>query len=378
MPLLSHLMRILLLTILVPISFQVSASPTKHLPAEHLSSKRDPKHPRPSPLKRPHSTCKNPLIRKEWRSLSTSEKLSYISAVQCLGDKRRSKSISGIPGLQTRYDDFQGVHSVQTPFIHWVGFFILWHRYFIATYEKTLRELCGYKGAQPYWDWTIDNASNKDMANWPVFDNHTGFGGNGPYLDGPNPFSIPERSGGGCVPKGPFTWPKWSVGLGPGSSLEYRPHCLSRDFSRPLMAWATSDLVHWVQDVDKYEDFAFRLENVPIFTIPNVHGAGHFGVGGALGAMGDVYGSPGDPLFYLHHSSLDRLLWKWQQRNLPARYYDVGGPIIPFDYQNVQGPNITLSFQVGLGKLAPNVTLAKIMDLQGEVLCYDYDYNSCE
>jgi hypothetical protein len=29
------------------------------------------------------------------------------------------------------------------------GHFILWHRYFVATYEKALRNECGYEGGQP-------------------------------------------------------------------------------------------------------------------------------------------------------------------------------------------------------------------------------------
>ncbi|KAJ6259583.1 Tyrosinase [Drechslerella dactyloides] len=234
------------------------------------------------------------------------------------------------------------------------GHFILWHRYFIATYEKTLREVCGYRGAQPYWNWTIDVASMRDMIEWPVFNNHSGFGGNGPYVDGDNPFDIPERSGGGCVPRGPFKYPNWVVHLGPGLSIDYNPRCLKRDFSRPLMNWATSDLVNWVTNVTNYEDFAFRLENLPVFTSPNLHGAGHFGVGGAL-----------DPLFYLHHSTLDKIFWRWQQEDLPNRFFDVGGPVIPFDYGNSVGPNITLDFVIGLGGLAPDIPLRDIMNLQG-------------
>ncbi|EWC44315.1 hypothetical protein DRE_01141 [Drechslerella stenobrocha 248] len=317
--------------------------------------------------------CTKPLIRKEWRTLSVDERQSYTKAVLCLGNRQKAASISGIPGLRTRYDDFQGVHSIQTPYIHWVGHFILWHRYYIAAYEAALREVCGYRGAQPYWNWTIDNASGRDMIDWPVFNNHSGFGGNGPYVDGENLFGIPERRGGGCVPRGPFAYPSWTVNLGPGASLAYNPRCLKRDFSRPIMEWATNELVNWVMNVSRYEDFAYRLENVPVFTVPNVHGAGHFGVGGALGDLGDVYASPGDPLFYIHHSTLDRMLWRWQQRDLPRRLFDIGGPTIPFDYQNLQGPNITLGFQIGLGDLAPTVTLGEIMNLQGDILCYDYE-----
>ena len=54
------------------------------------------------------------------------------------------------------------------------GHFLPWHRYFGATYEKALREECGYKGAQPYWDWTIDVASGKNFSDWEVFDSEYG------------------------------------------------------------------------------------------------------------------------------------------------------------------------------------------------------------
>lgn len=79
-----------------------------------------------------------------------------------------------------------------------------------------------------------------------------------------------------------------------------------------------------------------------------------------------------DPIFWLHHTTLDKLLWRWQQNDLPARFFDVGGPVIPFDYSNLYGPNITLNFQIGLGRLAPNITLKSIMNVQGGLLCYDY------
>lgn len=52
------------------------------------------------------TACTNPVIRREWRSLSNAEKSDYIGAVQCL---RSSPSRSGLN--QTLYDDFPYVHS---------------------------------------------------------------------------------------------------------------------------------------------------------------------------------------------------------------------------------------------------------------------------
>lgn len=42
---------------------------------------------------------------------------------------------------------------------------------------------------------------------------------------------------------------------------------------------------------------------------------------------------------------------------------------MPFDYS---GQNVTLDFQVNIGKLAGNVTLEDLLDIQGKTLCYTY------
>ncbi len=39
--------------------------------------------------------------------------------------------------------------------------------------------------------------------------------------------------------------------------------------------------------------------------------------------------SPGDPIFYLHHSWLDRLWWLWQSKDLSTRLTEIGGVNIP-------------------------------------------------
>lgn len=69
-----------------------------------------------------------------------------------------------VPGAMSRYDDFVATHINQTLSIHATGNFLSWHRYFVWTWEKALREECGYQGYQPYWNW---GKSAQDPINAP-------------------------------------------------------------------------------------------------------------------------------------------------------------------------------------------------------------------
>lgn len=93
------------------------------------------------------------LTRPQRRQLSDIERQDYIEAVLCLQTKepitKEQFANSSEFSPLNAYDDFQAVHSSQADSIHFVGFFAQWHRYFTAAYERTLRDTCGYKGAQP-------------------------------------------------------------------------------------------------------------------------------------------------------------------------------------------------------------------------------------
>lgn len=90
------------------------------------------------------------------------------------------------------------------------GNFLTWHRYFIWTFEQTLRNECGYNGYLPYWAW---NKYAHDPLHSPVFDgSEYSLSGNGEYVPhresriphGSLPIVIPPAQGGGCVKTGPF------------------------------------------------------------------------------------------------------------------------------------------------------------------------------
>lgn len=93
-----------------------------------------------------------PFVRREWISLNLTERKDYIDAVLCLATKPSIIPLGLVPGALNRRDDFTAVHINQTFGVHLDAVFLAWHRNFVLLYENALRDECGYKGYQPYWD----------------------------------------------------------------------------------------------------------------------------------------------------------------------------------------------------------------------------------
>ncbi|KAF2663798.1 Di-copper centre-containing protein [Microthyrium microscopicum] len=322
------------------------------------------------------SGCTKPLIRKEWRTLSREARLDYISAIQCL-QKLPARGTNDFPVI-SRFDDFVATHinqtgfvytlpnnvTVQPPGIHENGVFLPWHRYFLALYEHALRSECGYTGAQPYWDWTLDTPSmNGSFVNSPIFDPITGFGGNGTIPDANSTFS--------CVSDGPFANRTLPLSRGIDHMIS-QPHCLRRN----LAPFATDpglslQNVNRLLNHTKYWDFSIGMDNVDeTAEVLGVHLAGHGGVGGE---MGDMYTSPQDPLFYMHHANLDRLWWIWQRKK-DGRVFEIGGPRSPRSDMGNTTLETVLEMYPFVGA---NVPAWRAMDLENSdgrgVLCNTYE-----
>ncbi|KAH8808754.1 hypothetical protein F5884DRAFT_381033 [Xylogone sp. PMI_703] len=331
-------------------------------------------------------TLQNVSVRREWGTLSSSERIAYTNAVLCLMKKPSKSDPTLVPGARSRYDDFVATHINQTLTIHGTANFLSWHRYFVYTYETALREECGYKGYQPYWNW---GKYALDPLHSPVFDGSaTSMSGNGAYEPhnctnalptGLN--CIPPGQGGGCVTSGPFK--DMVVNLGPvsptlaepevvsqGMNLTYNPRCLKRDISVWVSSqWTTdqnsTDLI--VQNPDIYW-FQTVMQGDFANGVFGVHTGGHFTFGGDPG--GDIFSSPGDPAFFLHHAQIDRTWWIWQNQDLPARLNAISGTIT----LNNSPPsrNGTLNDYVDLGVNAPPVQIKTLLNTLSGPFCYIY------
>lgn len=143
-----------------------------------------------------------------------------------------------------------------------------------------------------YWDWNLDVTPSSKFVKSPIFDPVHGFGGNGPYVEIPDsPLNVPGRTGGGCITDGPFV--NMTVRMGPANDTSGNPRCLSRDFS-PYFAgrYLGRNQTGLTLAQSDFGWFDRVTEGGPSFDASGIHGGGHYGVGGTLGEMGDLYNSP--------------------------------------------------------------------------------------
>ncbi|KAF4619307.1 hypothetical protein D9613_004840 [Agrocybe pediades] len=311
--------------------------------------------------------CRNLLVRREWRTLEDYEKHHYLKAVQCLQSLPAHNP--AIKAARTRFDEFQAHHITIADEVHNVGQFLPFHRQFVKSYELALRNECGYRGAQPYWDWTLDTHTPEAYLHSPIWDAITGFGGNGlagtyqlppGALDPHLPANINPYLG--CVQDGPFT--NHTLSLGPRHLIT--DHCLTRGFdASSAVKYITTAARQNAFIQPTFELFRIELEGGSQTRDRRMHDGGHISVGGE---MSDFYSSPGDPIFYLHHANLDHIWWKWQNVDRENRLYQISGR------STTSAPfvNVTLDYTLQMGSVGKSVQIRDVMDIHTEENCYTY------
>ena len=166
------------------------------------------------------------------------------------------------------YQHFAGIHGLPLPIYcqHNTPLFFPWHRAYIYHFEQALQDQV--KGVTlPWWDWT-STASHQEGI--------------------PKAYAEPRVNG------------------EPNPLYQARIEIANRSTNRvpdppadlPSREWADSTL-----SKPNWNDFLIGAESV--------HGGIHVWVGGD---MEDIAYAAYDPIFWAHHSMVDRLWWLWQLR----------------------------------------------------------------
>jgi tyrosinase len=182
-----------------------------------------------------------------------------ITATQAISDERG-------------YQHWAGVHGLPLPMYcqHGTPLFLPWHRAYLYLFEKALQD--AVPGTMlPWWDWTGNHAVGIPPA-----------------------YGQPQVSGG---PNPLYSSPIQPPGREPGGS----DHTVRQPGDPQAPPLPTPARIEEILGLGDFIDFQTQLEDV--------HNGVHVWV---AGTMGDIATAAYDPLFWAHHTMIDRVWRLWQ------------------------------------------------------------------
>jgi len=224
-------------------------------------------------------------VRPNQNSLTQAQWSAFVGAVN---------ATHGIGVRAPAYRDFVALHVKAMSMggmpwgVHFMGpgtsgrNFLAWHRRFLQQFELRL-QAADSSMRLPYWDWVNDR-------------------------------KIPTAL------NSPKLLKQWGV---------------IRHWDATLLP--TSQQIDAVTALMDFTAFQLSLEKQ--------HDQVHIAVGGKGGTM-DTASSPADPLFWLHHSNIDRIWWQWQTQHLGA---DPPSPNEPLEEAPIMG--VPVATQLDIAKL---------------------------
>jgi tyrosinase len=292
--------------------------------------------------------------RVNYRSLSQIQRKTFVDALLKL-------KTDGNPSTGRNYDTYVNWHMqmMQLPMsqmrAHMSPMFLPWHREFVRLLELDLQAVSGdLTLAIPYWDWA-DPAAGASEPLWA----DDFMGGNGRFSD------LKVMTGPFAVDKG--NWPIIYDDTGMNylsrafGSSEAAPTLPMQPDVAGALALDSYDVSPWDMTSDIAQSFRNNLEGwVPGGGPPRLHNQVHVWVGGDNATM-QGQASPNDPVFFLHHSNIDRIWAQWQDASGAHTY-------LPVDEQQNR-PGVSLHFIMPVFPMS--VTPADVLDYRA--LGYVYD-----
>jgi tyrosinase len=281
-------------------------------------------------------------LRKSVATLTTADLASLraaFSAVMGISDERGYQYFAGIHGLPLPgycvHNDATGVlGNLQ------VGpLFLPWHRAYLYFFEQALQDqVAGI--SLPWWDWTTDPAQPSVIPD--AYASPTANGQANPLYQGPI-VAIPDAQWEGNSGARSAIISGTGVDPGPLPAVTFRQ---PGELASAPDALPTATDVQNALNASSFVDFSQQVEQI--------HNAVHVWVGGT---MSEIPVAAYDPLFYAHHTMIDRLWWLWQLQNPgadpPAQYLNSALP--PF-----AGPAAVVGGTLDANSLGYEYSLAEV------------------
>ncbi|XP_062588610.1 tyrosinase-like protein 1 [Saccostrea cucullata] len=254
-----------------------------------------------------------PIIRKEYRQLTTQERDRFHRALQAM--KSDTSDMHRQPNV---YDWFVNLHPADVaPSAHFGPGFLGFHRVYLFLFEQLLRR---YEPDVfiPFWDSSFDT-----LLEEPTSSAMFSVSGMGP--------------GSGVVREGPFSdWTHENTGV-LVRNVGLEGGLFSREFIELFLRQ------------NRIEDIGLNRNELDT-NLEFHHGSVHNWVGGTLR---DFHYSPADPLFFMHHCFVDAL-WERFRGNQVQRGFDPeqDAPMRPFESgKDANGESKYILNRIGFSKM---------------------------
>ncbi|KAF6800328.1 tyrosinase central domain containing protein [Colletotrichum sojae] len=85
-----------------------------------------------------------------------------------------------------------------------------------------------------------------------------------------------------------------------------------------------------------------------------------------------TFSAPNDPVFFLHHTQVDRLWWMWQMRDPVTRFREYHGPTEDFRHHHRRSAGASDVDVLPMGGLVNDGRVREYLDTRQGSLCYIY------
>lgn len=241
-------------------------------------------------------------IRKNIRNMTNDELTALRNAFEkmmAIEDNRGYAAMARIHGIDLKKCKHGESGTERDPNFR---LFLVWHRAYLYWFEKYLQDAAGDSSIGiPYWNWASNSTRTEGI---------------------PKGLSDPTVNG----KKNPLF--SYHVKYPEGTNLEElnrntRCHfTMEHDTHRETEGTNSPNLVSQQQVND-----ALSERNYGFFSdaLEELHNSMHQWIGGRCGDMAHVPTAAFDPIFWIHHCTIDRMFWLWQQNAahiIPLMLYD--------------------------------------------------------
>ncbi len=215
------------------------------------------------------------------------------------------------------------IHELDCPHQNW--WFLPWHRGYLGWFEQICRDASGDQSfALPYWDWTATPELPAPFGDNSVL-NPSNPAFIGALADFQNQFTNPVTSlyqgfNAAQLAELPARGLDTANAFVNQISNDFFPSSQARqpDYGGGFPVTVSLDTIHQALNATTFEDFGSKPTPGPghsqMIGEGTLESQPHDNVHGATGGFMSQFLSPVDPIFYMHHSNIDRLWDVWTRK----------------------------------------------------------------